>query len=447
MKKEKKLKINDKFYCQTELDPFYSFSKRLTINKFVLCKSGESEHICYKNNFSYFSSKKGVICMMKNFYINPINWKEDGYIYNGPVNKKTRGRPLIKKGFFNMKCKIRNNISNFNTIYNNYFKSWKYYRHNKDIINNHKDLKEELSPGKIIFILSRNQDSPNLFHGGSEFISAFSLMNLLNLNPENIQVLFLESMKFNNDPFFNLYKNIISRGGEPIHIRQLNKNIKYHISNAINIPINWDSPCFTVCGIPKCKNKTITYDYLYNSIFKYMNITNFIDNINYDKEIFYYPESFKNRKLPSYTKYLTIQWRKPWPKNRKGQYRLLGNGPEIVEKLDKLIKKNILIRLVDTANLSIEKQISLMQKTNYFLGIHGAGLFLSIFLPKNSIVHEIKIKKVMNNLQIIGILNGHKVYSDIIKGKVRNVNTQQTFFFDKNDLADKVLRHMNDNHF
>jgi len=168
---------------------------------------------------------------------------------------------------------------------------------------------------------------------------------------------------------------------------------------------------------------------------------------NYDKEIFYYPESFKNRKLPSYTKYLTIQWRKPWPKNRKGQYRLLGNGPEIVEKLDKLIKKNILIRLVDTANLSIEKQISLMQKTNYFLGIHGAGLFLSIFLPKNSIVHEIKIKKVMNNLQIIGILNGHKVYSDIIKGKVRNVNTQQTFFFDKNDLADKVLRHMNDNHF
>jgi len=88
-----------------------------------------------------------------------------------------------------------------------------------------------------------------------------------------------------------------------------------------------------------------------------------------------------------------------------------------------------------------------MQRTNYFLGIHGAGLFLSIFLPNNSIVHEIKIKNVMNNLQIIGILNGHKVYSDIIKGKVMNISTQQTFFFDKNDLADKVLKHMNENHF
>jgi len=154
-----------------------------------------------------------------------------------------------------MKCKIRNNIIDFNQIYKNYFKSWKYFKNNKDIINNHKDLIKELSPGKTVFILNRNLDSPNLFHGGSEFISAFSLMHLLNLKPENIQILFLESMKFNNDPFLNLYKNLISRGGKPIHIRDLNKNTKYHISNAVNIPINWDSPCFTVCRIPKCKNK------------------------------------------------------------------------------------------------------------------------------------------------------------------------------------------------
>ena len=144
---------------------------------------------------------------------------------------------------------------------------------------------------------------------------------------------------------------------------------------------------------------------------------------------------------------MTIQWRKPWPKNRKGQFRLLGNGQEIVEKLNKILGNNILIRLVDTANLSIEKQISIMQKTNYFLGIHGAGLFLSIFLPNNSIVHEIKIKNVMNNLQIIGILNGHKTYSDIIKGKVIKINTQEKFFFDENDLADKVLHHIKENKF
>ena len=47
-----------------------------------------------------------------------------------------------------------------------------------------------------------------------------------------------------------------------------------------------------------------------------------------------------------------------------------------LEKLDSvLFKEKFLIRLVDTASLSIEEQISLMQKTNYFLGIHGAGMF------------------------------------------------------------------------
>ena len=40
--------------------------------------------------------------MMKNFFLNFSNWKEDGYIYNGPVNKKTRGQALISKGFFKM---------------------------------------------------------------------------------------------------------------------------------------------------------------------------------------------------------------------------------------------------------------------------------------------------------------------------------------------------------
>ena len=69
-------------------------------------------------------------------------------------------------------------------------------------------------------------------------------MKLFDLNPENIQIVFLESMTFNNDPFYDLYKNIVSRGGEPIYIKNLTK--KYHISSAFHIPINWDSPAFTL---------------------------------------------------------------------------------------------------------------------------------------------------------------------------------------------------------
>ena len=152
-----------------ELDPLYAFYRRLNSTPLILCKSEDSEHICYKNNLLYFFEEDGIICFMKNFIINPMYWKQDGYIYKGPVNSKTRGNPLISKGFFNMKCIIKNEIQNYNRIYFNYLNSWNYNLNNNDIIN------EELFPGKTIFLISRNQDSPNLFHGGCEFINTYSL--------------------------------------------------------------------------------------------------------------------------------------------------------------------------------------------------------------------------------------------------------------------------------
>ena len=107
----------------------------------------------------------------------------------------------------------------------------------------------------MVFFISRNQDSPNLFHGGSEIFNALSMIYLFNLDPKDIQVVFLESIEIpyydedtpNNkdiprDPFYILYKKMLSRGGEPIYIKNLKK--KYKISKAIHVPINWDSPLF-----------------------------------------------------------------------------------------------------------------------------------------------------------------------------------------------------------
>ena len=114
-----------------------------------------------------------------------------------------------------------------------------------------------------------------------------------------------------------------------------------------------------------------------------------------------------------------------------------------------LNKYNVLIRLVDTASLPIEKQISIIQKTDYFMGIHGAGLFLSIYLPKGAIVHEIKskLKRVPNRPQIIGILSGHKFYSDFVKIEIKNEDFQEKYYIDVKDLTKKMLRHMKDNNF
>ena len=63
-------------------------------------------------------------------------------------------------------------------------------------------------------------------------------MKLLNLKPEDIQIIFLESMTINDVLFYDIYKNIISRGGEPIYIRNTNK--KFFVSSAVHVPINVD---------------------------------------------------------------------------------------------------------------------------------------------------------------------------------------------------------------
>ena len=76
-----------------------------------------------------------------------------------------------------------------------------------DLYKKEKDSLEVLSLGKTVFFICRNQDSTNLYHDGSEFVNALSIMNLLKLNPENIQIVFLESILINDDPFYDLYKN------------------------------------------------------------------------------------------------------------------------------------------------------------------------------------------------------------------------------------------------
>ena len=349
------------------------------------------------------------------------------YIYKGPVDKINRGSPILSKGFFNIKCKLQKNFRG-NQIYNNYFKSFNYEYESKN-----EDIKE-LSPGKTVLLISRNQDSPNIFHGLSEIINVLSIMYFFNLKPENIQVVFLESMRFRNDPFYEIYENMISRGGKPIDIRNIKQ--KYHISSAIHVPINWDSPVFIDInvpnGYPDCKYSTQTYNIFNSLINKYLNIPNFQDSFISDNKIFYYPKSviqyFKLNN--SFNKSITIQWRKVWPEGRIFQKRILGNGPELADKLSSILPKNYLIRLVDTASLSIIDQISIMRKTDYLIGIHGAGLSLSIFMPLHSILHEILPKKNIKVLVLMSALSGHKIYSDIIKSDYKLINNNDVYFFD-----------------
>ena len=49
-------------------------------------------------------------------------------------------------------------------------------------------------------------------------------------------------MIIENEPLYDLYTYLISKGNKPLYLRDLNK--KYKISSAINIPVAGDSPLF-----------------------------------------------------------------------------------------------------------------------------------------------------------------------------------------------------------
>ena len=423
-----------------QIDPIYMFSKRLEAKPIILGQNGDSKHICYQDNNRLFRLKNGVFCKMENIVLDPSKWRDTSLIYHGPVDFKDRGCPLLSKGFFNMKANNAN--SNFGKrieAYKYYFNGWNY-----DYNDNDDNTLEELAPGKIIFFLSRNQDTPNLFHGGSEFINALSLIYLLKLDPKDIQVIYLESLeiKINNDPFYELYKNLVSRGGEPFHIRTLKK--KYHISSAIHIPVNWDSPCFIDVPLPTCQYPTLLYKYFNDLISHYMDIKHYQDSFVSDNEYFYYPKSVieHHKAGKSFKKIITFQWRRVWPRGRVGQNRILGNGPEVAEKLSKFLPEDYLIRLIDNSALSMTEQISLMLDTDYFIGVHGAGLYLIIFAPSHCILHEVLAKANMNWLLLMGSLSGHRYYSDIIKADTKKIEGSEYIFFNEDAFANTILQRM-----
>ena len=445
----KKMKKDNFFSKDNEIcdkfDPIVLMADRFKRKAFTICNNKKSKHICYLNSKfintnKIYKSKNGMICLSKNIILDPLKSSQTKYIYKGPVDKKNRGAPILSKGFLNMKCKNLHNIRGYNKIYKNYLDSWD-YEYKKEI-----EQTKELAPGKTILFISRNQDSPNLFHGISELINIISIMYLFDLNPENIQIIFLESMILKDDPLYKLYEKIISRGGKPIYIRDLKQ--KYYISSAIHIPINWDSPLFIRLQIPRgypdCKYSTQTYNIFNNLINKYLNITDFQDSFISDNKTFYYSESIiKNSKLNNtFNRSITIQWRKVWPKGRIYQQRLLGNAIELTDKLSSILPKNYLVRLVDTASLSIIEQISIMRKTDYLIGIHGAGLSLSIFMPTQSVLYEILPKSNNKDPVVMSSLSGHKTYSDILKSESKSINNNEFIFFDVSEFINNTLKYI-----
>ena len=86
-----------------------------------------------------------------------------------------------------------------------------------------------------------------------------------------------------------------------------------------------------------------------------------------------------------------------------------------------------------------------MRTSDYLIGIHGAGLSLSIFMPSQSVLYEIRAENNSKVLMLMSALSGHKVYSDIIKSELKIIDTNEVFFFDIDDFGEKAYKQIKDN--
>ena len=443
------------------LDPIRIFKLRIDKGPIVICSGEKTKHICYQNPNDHFNDifdhRDGVICTMENIVLDPSHSRQSGLSYkDGPVDGSHLGLPLLDKGFINAECSLNKTSSfNYDNLYSTYFNSWVY---DYDIKNEREEL-EELAPGKVVFFLSRNQDSPNIFYGHSDIINSLSMIYLFNLDPKDIQVVFLESIEIPyskdgpkddetpNDHIYDIFQRMISKGGEPIYIKNLKK--KYKISKAIHVPINWDSPLSIEHDFPKCDFSVKTYK-LYNDFMdKYMGLKPFEDKWINDNEFLYYPESVlkSHESGNKFDKIVTIQWRRVWPKKRRGQGRIMNNGPQMADKLASLLPKNILVRLINNAKLKMEDQISLVRNTDYFVGMHGCGLSLMMFMPHNSIYHEVQQRQIRSQLCVMSALSGHRTFVDVLKNNITTVEGNEVITFDEDEFARKVLEHMKESNF
>ena len=411
-------------------DGFNNFKLLTETESYILCKGEISKHKCYYQ-YDYDFEKGGALCELENVILDPTKFK---YYYSCPDSDFW---PDLKDFFFNMKCNVKGEQFSHHFEYDFYFNHWNYnYTKKNEII-------EEIGINKTVLIISAR--SSHLYHGFLEIMNAIAVMNVYNLEPEDVQILLIEKCPPEFDVYYPFYSELISRGGDIIFFNELSKNKKYLIKNAINVPHLYDSP-FWVDGLLSCKYRSPAYKRLLHLIAKYLIIPEFHDSLDYNGTIIVYPKSVKNVNDPKYTKFVTIEWRKPFPPDRKNQQRLMGNGQELLNKLQAKMKKNILVRLVDTAYLSIIDQISLMLKTNYLIGIHGAGFTLGPYLSDEAIIHEISIGQFNEMPLSICALSGHRTFKDSIGGYIKEEDGEY-MYLNADEFVSTVVSTMKRNNF
>ncbi|XP_052780696.1 uncharacterized protein LOC128217538 [Mya arenaria] len=256
----------------------------------------------------------------------------------------------LEKGYFKLRCQEGKPYHFKQTSHlNDWFNALEFYNQSTKMISTQQRFDKTA-------ITIKRFEYANLYHTMTDFYNAFLVAKVLRLVPDHVIILIVDGHPAGalDDTWSRLFGGII-RAGE--------------ITDAVTFPrMVWS---------------TIGYDSMLNS--HHLHQVPFLEEF---RSFFLSRHSVHfNDALDCDNLTVVLLLRKDYlahPRNPSGSVsRKIANNEELVQKLKELLPRhNVLSSQIDL--LSMKDQLRLISRTDILIGMHGAGLTHTLFLPKHA---------------------------------------------------------------
>ena len=254
----------------------------------------------------------------------------------------------FKEGFFVLSCQ-----PSYSFGFNNYLNSWLAMIHSS-----YYQMKLSISKVNKQFTLALTRfEYVNLFHTVTNFYNAFLAMTFFKKTPEETAILLVDGHpKGSLDHTWSVLFNKVTRIGNVNHVTLYNEFV--WVEQGYNSPM---------------RNQKSNATPLVEEFREF-----FLNKHEVDGE---------SHKLNCSSINLLFLWRRNYlahPRNPSGQVsRKIKNEEQLVKYVsEKFMNVNVKAYQLDQFNMSM--QLAFISKTDILVGMHGAGLTHSVFLPKHA---------------------------------------------------------------
>ncbi|XP_014781318.1 uncharacterized protein LOC106877045 [Octopus bimaculoides] len=324
----------------------------------------DGSFVGYGNEFAFF----------KNIVLNPS--KNAEFVQETTDKQWTAPKKIVfSDGYFSVKCKKK---PSYEFRGNNHLNKWfSVTQFQPDII---KTVKIE--PRLTIAI--ERYEYANLFHSMTDFYNAFLMMKIFNSTPAETNILLLD-----NHPkgllisiWYQLFNNVI-------FAKDIKEPTTYN--NLIWSIMGYNSPLYP-CGKTPILSQ-IAFSILNDWTPLWMYTNSLVSYLSNFKKFFlgqYHIRDYKNLNCQNLS--VLFIWRRDYIShihNPSGLItRKIKNENELSVTIQNLLKGH-LVRGVQLDKLPVKEQLTLISTTDILIGMHGAALSFSLFLPDHAALLEL----------------------------------------------------------